>query len=56
MYCDKSLYLLAEVKGENEPGLEIPKSLQETVWKQLHKDLGHLGIQRTHASLRRQYN
>ena len=32
------------MNGETIPYLEIPESLQETVWTELHKGLGHLGI------------
>ena len=43
------------MNGETIACLEIPESLQETVWTQLHKDLGHLGIQRTYGLIRRKY-
>ena len=36
------------------PCLEIHDSLQETVWTGFHKDLEHLGIQRTYELRMRQ--
>ena len=41
---------------ETIPCLEIPEILQEALRTQLHKDLGHLGIQRTYKLIRRQYH
>ena len=53
---DELLYFLAKVNGETILCLELPESLQETVWTQVHKDLGHLGIQRTYKLIRWQYH
>ena len=39
---------------ETIPCLEIPESLQETVWTQLCKDLGHLAIQKKYELIRGQ--
>ena len=44
------------MNGETIPCLEIPERLQETVWTEFHKDLGHSGIQRTYELIRGQYH
>ena len=46
IYSDKLLHFPPEVNGETILCLEIPGSLQHTVWTQSHKDVGHLGIQK----------